>query len=247
MEIFYKQGWKRFYFLDDIFTLNKNHVITLCNEILKRGLKIKWGSNTRADCVDAGLISTMSEAGCSALLYGVESGNPRIRNDVIGKGISDEKIFEAIRLTNEKKIVSGIFLMMGFPTETNQELKDTIHYSRKANPSITGVHLTKPMPGAKIFYQAIEQGVVKEDVIDQYAMGNLGEGFVENWPVYIPSGTNRKQLNAAKRKAIFLFYSRPKWILKNAKRYLLNWKILWFDLKKAISIVFRGQSRESMS
>lgn len=247
MEIYYQMGRKRFYFLDDILTLNKNHIMALCDEIIRRGLKISWGSNTRADCMDAELITRMAEAGCSALLYGVESGNPRIRNDVIGKGVSDEDIFEAIRLSNEKNIVSGIFLMMGFPTETDKELKDTIHYSRKADPSITGVHLTKPMPGAKIFNQAIEQGVIEKDVIDQYARGDLGEGFVENWPIYIPPGMNRKQLNAAKRKAIFLFYLRPKWILKNAKRYLLNWKLLWFDFKKAVSIAIRGQSKESMS
>ena len=247
MEIFYKVGWDSFYFLDDILTLNKKHVMGLCDEIIRRGLTINWGSNTRADCIDGELIEKMGKAGCTALLYGVESGNSRIRNDVIGKGVSNEKIVDAIRMTNEKKIVSGMFLMMGFPTEGDKELRDTINFSKKADPSIIGVHLTKPMPGAKIFYQGIREGVIEKDIIDRYARGELGEGFVEKWPVYVPPGMTRKKLINAKKKAILLFYIRPKWIVKNAKRYLLNRQILWFDFKKAISILIRGQSKESMS
>ena len=247
MALFYAEGWKGFYFLDDILTLNKKHVMAFCNEILARGLQVKWGSNTRADCVDEELIDKMAEAGCNALLFGVESGNPRIRNEVIGKGVSDEKIIAAIRMTNRKKIISGMFLMMGFPSEGLKEIEDTVRFARRTKPSIIGIHLTKPMPGAEIFRRGIEEGIIEGDIIDQYARGDLGEGFVEKWPVYVPVNMTRETLEKAKRKAMLLFYLRPAWILKNMKRYLLNYRLLVFDLKKAVSIIFRGQSKESMS
>jgi anaerobic magnesium-protoporphyrin IX monomethyl ester cyclase len=247
MALFYAEGWKGFYFLDDILTLNKKHVMAFCNEILARGLQVKWGSNTRADCVDEELIDKMAEAGCNALLFGVESGNPRIRNEVIGKGVSDEKIIAAIRMTNRKKIISGMFLMMGFPSEGLKEIEDTVRFAKRVKASVIGIHLTKPMPGAEIFRRGIEEGIIEGDIIDQYARGDLGEGFVEKWPVYVPVNMTRETLEKAKRKAMLLFYLRPAWILKNMKRYLLNYRLLVFDLKKAVSIIFRGQSKESMS
>lgn len=247
MASFYAAGWRGFYFLDDILTLNKKHVMGFCNEIIERGLQVKWGSNTRADCVDDELIEKMAQAGCSVLQYGVESGNPRIRNEVIGKGVSDEIIAAAIKMTNDKKIISGMFLMMGFPSEGAQEIEDTARFAKKVKPSIIGIHLTKPMPGAKIFRMGIEEGIIDPHIIDKYAAGELGEGFVEHWPVYVPANMTREHLEKAKRKAILLFYLRPEWIMKNMKRYLLNYRILIFDLKKAVSIIFRGQSKESMS
>jgi len=247
MALFCDEGWKRYYFLDDILTLNKNHVTDFCNEIIARGLQVKWGSNTRADCVDEELIDKMAQSGCNVLQFGVESGNPRIRNEVIGKGVSDEKIAAAIRMTNSRKIISGMFLMMGFPSEGPREIEDTVRFSKKTKPSIIGIHLTKPMPGAEIFRRAVEEGIIEGDIIDQYARGDLGEGFVEKWPVYVPVNMTREDLEKAKRKAILSFYLRPTWILKNMKRYLLDYRILVFDLKKAVSIIFRGQSKESMS
>ncbi|GAB6905321.1 putative enzyme [Desulfosarcina cetonica] len=247
MEIWYRKGWKNFYFLDDILTMNRKHVMNLCDEIIHRGLNVKWGSNTRADCVDGELVKKMAAAGCRAMLYGVESGNTRIRNEVIGKGVSEKKILEAIRITNKNNIVSGMFLMMGFPTEGKKELKDTIKFASKADPSVIGVHLTKPMPGAKIYYQAIKEGVIPDNTIDLYAQGEMGEGFVENWPVYIPKGMTKKKLEQYKKIAILLFYFRPRWLFKNAGRYMKNKNLFWFDFNKAISIFLRGQSRESMS
>lgn len=247
MNLFYAEGWKSFYFLDDVLTLNKKHVMGFCNEIIARGLEVKWGSNTRADCVDEELMDKMAEAGCGVLLFGVESGNPRIRNEVIGKGVSDEKIIEAIRMADRNKIVSGMFLMMGFPTEGMKEIEDTVRFAKKTGPSIIGIHLTKPMPGAEIFRRGIEEGLFGADIIDQYASGALGEGFVEQWPVYIPADMTKEALEKAKIKAIFFFYLRPTWILKNLKRYLLNVRLLAFDLKKAVSIALCGQSKESMS
>ncbi len=247
MTLFYAEGWKGYYFLDDILTLNKKHVMAFCNEIIARGLQIKWGSNTRADCVDEELIDKMAEAGCNVLLFGVESGNPRIRNEVIGKGVSDDKITAAIRMTNDRNIISGMFLMMGFPSEGLKEIEDTVRFAKRTKPSIIGIHLTKPMPGAEIFRRGIEEGIIEADIIDQYARGDLGEGFVEKWPVYVPANMTREALEKAKRKAILLFYLRPGWILKNLKRYLLNYRLLIFDLKKAVSIISRGQSKESMS
>ena len=112
-------------FTDDTLTLRKDHVLGICREILKRKLKVRWVASTRVDRLDEEIIEAMKLAGCDELALGIESGNERIRNKVVGKGITDEQIVNAVRACKKYKIKVAFYLMLGFPTETKKEMHDT--------------------------------------------------------------------------------------------------------------------------
>lgn len=188
-EVYRDTGIKNFMFLDDTINLNKRFLNELCDEIISNAIfKPKWNAQARLNLIDEEIVKKTSEAGCHKLMFGVESGNKRIRNEIINKKISDTQIKEGVRLCHKYGIKSSLFLMIGFPTETKKELMDTVNLPTSLNPKPDeiGVHLTIPLPGSIIFKLAIEEGNVEKDVIDKWIRGELGDYFNKGWPIYIP-------------------------------------------------------------
>jgi len=227
-------GLSFYTFLDDTLTLNRKFIVGLCDEILRRGLKITFEGHTRANLVDEELIAKMKEAGLVELIFGVESGNERIRNEVIGKGISDEAVFGAVRLCRKYGIKASLYLMLGFPTEGEAEVEDTVNFPKKVRPNIFGLHITIPLPGAPLWEQAIAEGVIPADTIDRYIRGELGEGFNENWPLYVPEGVTLNYLKEARARAYRDYYFSPRYLLRKLFQDIFSLK----ELKKDVGAFF---------
>ena len=220
MESIYKQCAGNYCFNDDCFTLNKKRVIELCKEIVKRGLKTKWIVATRADRVDDEMVGWMKKGGCTELYFGVESGSKRIRNKVIGKNLKEETIKHAISLCKKHNILSNIYLMMGFPTETKEDLKETVKIGQRVKADVIGIHITRPFPGSDIFKQAISEGIIKETMIDDFIQCKNGKGIRNNYPLYIPKGLTYDDIIAAKKSAYRRFYLHPMTILRRIRIWL---------------------------
>ena len=234
-----------FVFEDDAFTLKKEHTFKLCQEILRRKIKARWSAITRADLVDEPLLEQMHRAGCYELFYGIESGSARIRNQIVQKKLSDDQIFKAISLCNKVGIKSSAYLMLGFPTETKQDLYQTVNFPLKLKMNVIGIHLTHPMPGSALFKTAQEDGLLSKDIIDKFANQQLGEGFRGVWPIYVPKGLSLKDLYKARRIGYYKFYFRPKYIFKRLLTDSKSWKQLKTDIKVAISLLRYGRSEVS--
>lgn len=120
-----RYSFEGFIFLDSTFTVNHNHVVQICEEIIKRGLKIKWQAGARVSSVDRKILALMREAGCFRVTYGIESGSEKILKNV-NKGIDMQQIREAIHISSELGFDISAFFMVGFPDENLNELKKTI-------------------------------------------------------------------------------------------------------------------------
>ena len=116
-----KQGVNVISFEDDDFTLNKEHVTAVCNEILKRKLDIRWGCHARVDEVEPEILAIMKKAGCALLLFGIESGSQRVVN-VLHKASAksgwEQKAQQAIHDVRKAGIASCAMFIVGCPTET---------------------------------------------------------------------------------------------------------------------------------
>lgn len=219
MEKYYDLCSGSYSFVCDTMTLFREKTLEMCNEIIKRGLKVKWMANTRVDRVDEEMIKKMAQAGCTDLFFGIESGNERIRNKVIKKNITDEQVKNAARWCWEYGIQSSVYMMLGFPTETKKEIEDTINFPIQAGVDFIGVHITWPQPGSVLYDEAIKEGVIRKTVVDDFVNGKYGSSLSDFWPVYIPKGLTYKDLVEAKKKAYRKFYLRPSWILR---------RIIWY-------------------
>jgi anaerobic magnesium-protoporphyrin IX monomethyl ester cyclase len=71
-------GYDRVWFSDDCFTLNRQHVLDVCNELVRRKVDIGWECLSRVDTMDAEVAKGMKRAGCLRVFFGIESGNDSV-------------------------------------------------------------------------------------------------------------------------------------------------------------------------
>ncbi|MBI1910810.1 MAG: radical SAM protein [Deltaproteobacteria bacterium] len=236
---------KSFVFLDDTFTLKKSHTMELCNEIIARGLKIKWSCNTRANTIDEELVQKMKEAGCNLILIGVESGDERFRNEVVNKKINDKDIANLRKWCRKYKIPLGCYLMLGFPGETMTEINKSVDFAVRFDMDLMSIHTTTVYPGSKLHEHLAKEG--KIDVIgqwDKYAKGELGAGDLSL--MYIPEGLTLKDLQKARKKAYLKFYFRPKIIAKQFMADVGSFRNLKRDALTAWQLLKHGRTSKDL-
>lgn len=145
-------GFPQVNIADDLFTAKKDHCMTICDEILKRQLDIKWTSFARVDTVTPEILQKMKEAGCTTISFGVESANAEILERV-KKGITTEKVIEAIRMCIDAGIDPHASFILGLPGETPDTLQETQDFGDviHQNGGSYGFHLLAPFPGTAIY------------------------------------------------------------------------------------------------
>jgi radical SAM superfamily enzyme YgiQ (UPF0313 family) len=151
MEYLSEFGFRQINVADDLFTSNENHCISVCDEIIKRGLKIKWTSFARVDTVSVKVLKRMREAGCHTVSFGIESGNREILKR-IKKGITLEQVVEAVRMCNEAGVSPHASFILGLPGETPETLKETVEFGNMLKDMGVnhGFHLLAPFPGTEV-------------------------------------------------------------------------------------------------
>jgi anaerobic magnesium-protoporphyrin IX monomethyl ester cyclase len=230
---------KKFWFLDDSFTINVDQTNQLCNEIIDRDLDIKWTCSTRINLVDEALLKKMYNAGCKGIAFGIESGNERVRNEVIHKKIKDNDISKVFRFCKKIGIQIQCFLMMGFPSETKSELKQTAEFGIKMGADVIGVHLTNILPGSELCEYAKEEGMISEDIYDKYANGEIS---LTDLPRYIPKNLTIDDLRDMRSYAYRKFYFRPSFIARKIFPSIMNPKRLLNDLRMAKILLIEGRT-----
>ena len=241
---------KQFFFNDDCATINKKHIISLCSLIIERKLKIKFWMITRIDLIDDEMGQLLKKAGCISLLVGIESGNERIRNEIIQKNLSDEKIFRGMAITKKYNLPVQLFFMIGHPEETVSEIGDTINYPLKLekmgfnNIELVGYHLTIPLPGTRYFDWYLQQGKISPSIIDDYIQNKLGDGFYGHWPYLIPEGITFKEMDKFRVIGTKNFHLRPAYVFRRLLQDIHRPKQILFDLKNAFYVIKQGTSAD---
>lgn len=150
-------GMSDIFFLDEVFTLNKTWVMSLCEEILRKNLKYDITAQTRVDCLDKEMLALMSRAGFTNLWIGVESANDHILT-INNKGTQIEDINKSIDMIRGAKIEPYAFFMLGMPGETiatlNQTLKQIYDYK---TPYTRSIMICTPRYGTEYYNLALKQ------------------------------------------------------------------------------------------
>ncbi|MBK7843315.1 MAG: radical SAM protein [Bdellovibrionales bacterium] len=127
-------GVHGFYIVDSLINGNLRELERMCDLIIESGLKVWWsGKASFRRHMTKELLMKMAKAGCFGLDYGLESGSPKVISDM-KKGFEIPVAERLIRETNEVGIKVGLFLLAGFPTETEDNFQETLD-SLKAQES----------------------------------------------------------------------------------------------------------------
>lgn len=151
MEHLARQGVNICSFQDDTFSANRRFVRSLCEELIARNSKMPWMARVRVDELDYELLAFMKRAGCVMLGIGVESGSERIIKDMRKQRRSKpwlELCRQVFRWTKALGIGTNAYYVIGNPTETREEIEQTIRFALELNSDSIQVHFYTPYPGS---------------------------------------------------------------------------------------------------
>jgi len=153
---------KQFYFDDQSFTVNKKHVLAICDEIIKRNIKIPWTCMADAIFIDYEMLKKMKEAGCLGIKFGVESADDEILKQ-INKPLKLEKALQVVRWCKELNIKTHATFCLGLPGETEETIKKSMLFMEKLKADTSQVSKNIPYPGTPMFEWIKERGYLKTE------------------------------------------------------------------------------------
>jgi anaerobic magnesium-protoporphyrin IX monomethyl ester cyclase len=141
-------GFTRINIADDLFTASKKRVRAFCDEIIRRSLSFTWSAFARVDTVSEEVLRLMRRAGCDAVSFGIESGNPEMLRR-IKKGITLDQARHAVSLCKNVGILPHASFMVGLPGETVETMQDSLAFAAELDIA-HGYHFLAPFPGTAI-------------------------------------------------------------------------------------------------
>lgn len=155
-------GYERVWFADDCFTLNRNHLLDVCGEIVRRGVKVGWECLSRVDTMDAQVAEGMKRAGCIGVFFGIESGNDSVLG-IMKKKITTAQAKRAVYVAKAAGLKVGAFFIVGYPGESNRTVLDTVRFASGLPLDYLSFTLPYPIPGTPLYERVKDQGVSIED------------------------------------------------------------------------------------
>ncbi len=148
------------WFVDDVFTVSHKWIAAFSKEMQERNISIPFECITRAERLNPEVFQQLREAGCFRIWIGAESGSQRII-DLMKRQVDINKVSEMIRMAKQYHIESGTFIMVGYPTETKEDIQLTIDYLKEANPDIFTITVAYPIKGTGLYTQ-IEKNITEK-------------------------------------------------------------------------------------
>jgi anaerobic magnesium-protoporphyrin IX monomethyl ester cyclase len=221
-----KYNIRVFSIVDDNFVPFKSRAIEICNFLSK--YKVHFFCFGRADYVNDEILKALKKAGCHVIQIGLESGSQRVLN-FLNKKTTVEQNIEAIRLCKKNKIKLDASLMIGIPTETVEEMNETVAMIKKYRPDEADMKIFNPMPGTPVFDYCVEKGFFKKPTTLEEWAGWTGDQFsVKHNTSEIPDDLLTKTLhemwmvgfykNKIKRFFYWMKVGEYKYALKSVKK-----------------------------
>ena len=152
-----KQGINNVMMYADLFTVNREQVMSLCQAMIDEKIDMQWMCNSRVDYVDEEMLQMMGKAGCHMISWGIESGSAEILKRA-RKGADPGKAERALNWAKKAGIKNFGYFIIGLPGETEETIQETIAFSKKLPLNVAIFHIAAPYPGTPFFYEVVENG-----------------------------------------------------------------------------------------
>lgn len=225
VELLQRLGYRELVLVDDIFTSDNNWAAQVCEEFIRRDLKMAWTctNGIRVDSANPELFSLMKRAGCYRVYFGFESGNDQVLQ-AFGKGgkATLEKGITAVEMAREAGLEPNGFFMVGLTGDTEETMQDTIDYAKKVRLETMKCGMTTPFPGTPSFNALREQGRIKTLDWDQYTVYNSAENIYDH--PNLDWATIKKYFKKFYAEA---YFGNPAYMFRRLKFVLKNNEIFW--------------------
>lgn len=141
------------HFLDDSLSVDKKRLAEICEEIIRRKIKIKWATPNGIAIwlLDKDLLKKMKRAGCYRLTFGLESGNREVLRQFIGKKYDYAYARKIIEYASKLGFWTVGTFIIGFPSETREQIEDTINFAVSTDLDFATFYIANPFPGTPMY------------------------------------------------------------------------------------------------
>jgi len=208
-------GVQSIFFEDDTFAAIKKRCIEISEEIIKRGIKISWTINARAD-TDYETMKIMKAAGCRSMCVGFESGSKMLLEN-IKKKMTIEKMEQFVEDARKAGILVHGCFMVGHPGETRETMEQTLALAKRLLPDTVQFYPIMVYPGTAAYAWYKERGLITTDDFSQWITPTGLHNTVVRTEA-LSSEDLVRFCDHARRE----FYLRPRYLLYKIKQTLMD-------------------------
>ncbi len=220
IELLYeKYGVDEFHIVDDIFNLHKPRLRAIMGEVARRWpgkLHFAFPNGVRGDILGEAEMDALAEAGTYGMCIAIETVTERLQA-LIEKNLKHERALESIRLADERGILTAGFFMLGFPTETEEELNATVDFALGSRLTMAYFFHVVPQPATPLFDLAQREApeALAESIRDEELSGGGYRGGYKTFYERAYGFPLTKFIDRAARR----FYLRPRQAAKIVRRF----------------------------
>ncbi len=159
---------KMFIFDDDLFTFNKEYVEDFCRQY-KKYFRVPFVCNAHVKVFDDSIAQGLKDAGCQIVKFGLESGSDRVRSQIMRRFMKNEDIEKAFASAEKAGLHSSAFVMMGLPSESDEELQETIDLLGRIKPGRFRWAIFFPFINTEAYDITKNLGLINEEKINSLA------------------------------------------------------------------------------
>lgn len=208
----------------DLFTVNREQVMELCERMIEEEIGIRWTCNSRVDYVDEEMLKKMGRAGNWLISWGIESGNEQILKHA-RKGAYPDKAERALKWAREAGIKNWGYFIIGLPGETEETIRETIEFAKRLPLDIALFHVAAPYPGTPFFFEVVENGWFRAGT--RWEQVDMDKGTVLDYP-----GLSAERLLYWQKRAFREWAFRPGPMVTYLKMLLSDWS----TVRSALSV-----------
>jgi len=160
---------KNIFFEDDNLTLDLKRFEAICDKIIEKDIKVNWETpnGIRPDYLTLSLLKKMKKAGCQSVIFGIESGDQFVLDNVIDKSLKLKDAIKVAKICKKIGLKTGAFYIIGFPGEKKENMVKTVELALRLKREFdVGMHLfiATPSYGTRLFEECKKKGYVRENL-----------------------------------------------------------------------------------
>jgi radical SAM superfamily enzyme YgiQ (UPF0313 family) len=201
-------------FLDQSFGVHRDRSLELCRRMVAAKLDLGWVTFTRADLVDAELLTAWKTAGCHTLMFGVEFGEPTL-HVAYRKGYTPGDVERGLSVARAAGIRTVGTFLLGVPEDTPATLAATVEASLRLPLDYASFNIAVPRFGTPFRERALAEALTDGDP----TMDQAGA------TVAMPTrALSRDEIQRWHGRAVRSFYLRPRWLARRILDLRTPWE-----------------------
>lgn len=159
-------------FEDDIFIIDRGWLEEFAAKYPKK-VGMPYMCYVRPNLVTKEIASLLKTSGCYSVRVAIECGNEELRNKVLKRNLTDKQTLRCCDILHNEGLKVGTINILGLPTETIENMKETLMINRACRPQHVSANLFIPLPGVDLTFFAIEKGLLDEKFVTSKSTHHL--------------------------------------------------------------------------